>query len=53
MGSITQTADSLARALEDSGYFTIMSEGNGAGLPLVAFRLKEQKHYDEFAIAAK
>jgi len=53
MGSITQTADSLAQALEDSGFFTIMSEGGGAGLPLVAFRLKEQKHYDEFAIAAK
>jgi glutamate decarboxylase len=53
MGSITQTADFLAASLEESGYFTIMSEGSGAGLPLVAFRLKEKKHYDEFAIAAK
>jgi glutamate decarboxylase len=39
--------------LEKTGHFEIMSEGNGRGLPLVAFRLKEKKHYDEFDIAAK
>lgn len=53
MSNLTKTADHLAEVLEKTGHFEIMSEGNGRGLPLVAFRLKEKKHYDEFDIAAK
>lgn len=52
MTNLTRTADYLAKALETLG-FVIMSQGGGAGLPLVAFRLDPSKtfHYDEYAIA--
>ncbi|KFZ15613.1 hypothetical protein V502_05507 [Pseudogymnoascus sp. VKM F-4520 (FW-2644)] len=52
MLNLTRVADSLAAALKDMG-FLIMSDGEGRGLPLVAFRLdpKLEKRYDEFAIA--
>lgn len=52
MTNLTNTADYLADHLKEMG-FLIMSEGEGKGLPLVAFRLDEKKgkHYDEFAIA--
>ncbi|EPE29920.1 PLP-dependent transferase [Glarea lozoyensis ATCC 20868] len=52
MGNLTRTADYLAESLEQLG-FVLMSEKNGKGLPLVAFRIdpKSNKHYDEFAIA--
>ncbi|KAI9668587.1 MAG: hypothetical protein M1831_001026 [Alyxoria varia] len=52
MTNITRTADYLAKAMESYG-FIIMSKGSGAGLPLVAFRLnpKDNRHYDEFAVA--
>lgn len=55
MGNLIRTADYLADALEKEG-FVIMSKRSGAGLPLVAFRLKEgededKKAFDEFALA--
>jgi glutamate decarboxylase len=52
MTTLTRTADYLSDSLEQLG-FIIMSQKNGVGLPLVAFRIDENadKHYDEFAIA--
>ncbi|KAJ3530342.1 hypothetical protein NM208_g9371 [Fusarium decemcellulare] len=55
MSNLTRNADYLAEAVEKQG-FVIMSERNGAGLPLVAFRFKtpegdEERHYDEFGLA--
>lgn len=57
MTNLTRTADHLADVLEKMG-FIIMSERNGKGLPVVAFRLKGEKdeggrviHYDEFSLA--
>ncbi|KFZ04849.1 hypothetical protein V501_08908 [Pseudogymnoascus sp. VKM F-4519 (FW-2642)] len=52
MLNLTRVADLLAAALKDMG-FLIMSDGEGRGLPLVAFRLDpaKEKRYDEFAIA--
>lgn len=52
MTNLTRTADYLSDSLEQLG-FIIMSQKNGKGLPLVAFRIDEKlgKHYDEFAIA--
>jgi len=49
MGNITRHADRLAKMLEDTGRFEILSERNGKGLPLVAFRFKhsEKMNYDE------
>jgi glutamate decarboxylase len=52
MQSITQTSDYLAAQLESTGRFTVMNPRNGDSLPLVAFRLSEKRHYDEFAIAS-
>ncbi|PTB63738.1 glutamate decarboxylase [Trichoderma citrinoviride] len=57
MSNLTRTADYLTDVLEQSLGFVIMSERNGQGLPLVAFRFKtaaeggKQRHYDEFALA--
>lgn len=53
MGNLTATADHLADKLKATGRFTIMSESNGRGLPLVAFRLNKKHHYNEFDISAK
>ncbi|KAB8556626.1 hypothetical protein FH972_025662 [Carpinus fangiana] len=54
MLNLTRTADYLASALTKLG-FIIMSQGNGEGLPLVAFRLDPNNEvaskHDEFAIA--
>ena len=51
MTNLTRTADYLSDSLEQLG-FVIMSQKNGQGLPLVAFRFKAgEKHYDEFALA--
>jgi len=52
MGNLTRTADYLSDALEALGYI-IMSKKSGEGLPLVAFRLKEDKdrQFDEFTLA--
>ncbi|KAF3924515.1 hypothetical protein ABW21_db0202284 [Orbilia brochopaga] len=53
MTNLTKIADYFAMVLETRLGFIIMSQGNGDGLPLVAFRLDatKNKHYDEFAIA--
>lgn len=47
MQSITATSDFLRGKLVESGRFEMMSPNEGKSLPLVAFRLKEKKHYDE------
>lgn len=47
MRNLTDTADHLADKLKNTGRFVIMSEGGGRGLPLVAFRLKEEQVYNE------
>lgn len=54
MSNLTRTADYLSESLEALG-FVIMSKRSGEGLPLVAFRFKEDKNrnYDEFALAHK
>ncbi|KAI3323810.1 glutamate decarboxylase [Xylariaceae sp. AK1471] len=54
MSNLTRTADYLSEALEALG-FVIMSKKSGEGLPLVAFRFKENedRHYDEFSLAHK
>ncbi|ORX52779.1 glutamate decarboxylase [Hesseltinella vesiculosa] len=53
MTNLTRTADHLAECLRATGRFEILSQGNGNGLPLVAFSLKGDMHYDEFDFAAK
>ncbi|KAI8374989.1 glutamate decarboxylase [Choanephora cucurbitarum] len=53
MTNLTETADHLAERLEATGHFQILSETQGRGLPLVAFRLKDKRHYNEFDIASK
>ena len=58
MCNLTLTADYLTEKLEELG-FIIMSERNGEGLPLVAFRFpnadekggRADRHYDEFSLA--
>ena len=54
MANLTRTADYLAASLTHLG-FIIMSQGQGKGLPLVAFRLDDTKgkklHFDEFDVA--
>ncbi|KAI5303788.1 hypothetical protein KEM56_007189 [Ascosphaera pollenicola] len=52
MVNLTRTADYLTAALKSFG-FLILSENNGNGLPVVAFRLDPaEKHlFDEFALA--
>jgi hypothetical protein len=54
MQNLTNDADWFAEQVEriqDGNKFVIMSERSGKGLPLVAWRLKNQEDYDEFAIA--
>ncbi|KAI7860094.1 glutamate decarboxylase [Circinella umbellata] len=53
MTNLTGTADHLADRLKNTGRFTILSQGEGLGLPLVAFRLNSPHHYDEFDISAR
>ncbi|KAI7904902.1 glutamate decarboxylase [Cokeromyces recurvatus] len=53
MTNLTETADYLTDRLQETGHFTILSEREGRGLPLVAFRLNERHHYDEFDIASR
>ncbi|CDS05122.1 Putative Glutamate decarboxylase [Lichtheimia ramosa] len=53
MKNLTATADHLAQRLEATGRFEILSQGQGYGLPLVAFRLNAPHHYDEFDVAAR
>lgn len=52
MQNLTRTADHLATELQKLN-FTIMSDGAGSGLPLVAYRLPpdENRLWDEYALA--
>ncbi|KAE8350337.1 pyridoxal phosphate-dependent transferase [Aspergillus coremiiformis] len=52
MHNLTQLADYFADEMKKLG-FIIMSDGNGRGLPLVAFRLtpNDDRLYDEFSLA--
>jgi glutamate decarboxylase len=60
MSNLTRTADYLSSELEKEG-FVIMSKKSGEGLPLVAFRFKNEtdedddeageRAYDEFSLA--
>ncbi|KAM0746541.1 glutamate decarboxylase [Meredithblackwellia eburnea MCA 4105] len=55
MTNLTCIADELAKEIDEMGdgkLFTILSEGNGKGLPLVAWKLTSEQQYDEFAIAS-
>lgn len=54
MSNLTHTADYLASHLQEMG-FSIMSDGGGHGLPVVAFRLGAAKSifFDEFALSHK
>ncbi|KAJ5579513.1 uncharacterized protein N7459_005498 [Penicillium hispanicum] len=54
MSNLTHTADYLTAQLAEQG-FIIMSDGNGQGLPVVAFRLSETQRlfFDEFALSHK
>lgn len=51
MQNLTNDSIYISKALEETGAWKIMSAKGKEGLPLVAFRLKEPKHYDEFDIA--
>ncbi|CAG8572867.1 1352_t:CDS:10, partial [Dentiscutata heterogama] len=54
MTNLMQIADYLAQSLENTGVFEIISDRNGKGLPLVAFKLKlKDIHYDEFDVAQR
>lgn len=54
MTNLTNTADYLTEQLKRMG-FTIMSDGAGNGLPVVAFRLGSTQNilFDEFSLAHK
>ncbi|EIM86926.1 glutamate decarboxylase [Stereum hirsutum FP-91666 SS1] len=54
MTNLTQISDFLAESVLKIGggeKFVLMSKTGGEGLPLVAWRLKNEESYDEFAIA--
>ncbi|CAG8728419.1 41642_t:CDS:10 [Gigaspora margarita] len=52
MENLMGIADYLASRLEATKKFEILSDRNGNGVPLVAFRLKAKDiHYDEFDVA--
>ncbi|KIJ41001.1 hypothetical protein M422DRAFT_31912 [Sphaerobolus stellatus SS14] len=56
MKNLTTTADFLAEsilAIGNGEKFVLMSKTGGDGLPLVAWRLKNEEKYDEFAIARR
>ncbi|KAG2229092.1 hypothetical protein INT48_006264, partial [Thamnidium elegans] len=53
MKNLVGNADYLAQELEKMGMFTILSERNGRGVPLVAFKLTKEHQYDEFDLSAK
>ncbi|KAL0093697.1 glutamate decarboxylase [Phycomyces blakesleeanus] len=52
ISNLVRTADYLAERLDKTGRFIILSEKEGRGLPLVAFRLKNECYYDEFDLAS-
>ncbi|KAF8333093.1 pyridoxal phosphate-dependent transferase [Cantharellus anzutake] len=54
MTNLTATSDYLAEqvlSIKDGELFELLSDIGGAGLPLVAWKLKKELKYDEFAIA--
>ncbi|CAG8571660.1 6726_t:CDS:2 [Racocetra fulgida] len=54
MRNLMCIADYLAARLEATNKFTILSDRNGNGLPLVAFKLKAKDiHYDEYDVAQR
>ncbi|CAG8606853.1 glutamate decarboxylase [Gigaspora rosea] len=54
MKNLMEIADYLACKLEETNVFEILSDRNGNGLPLVAFKLKlKDVHYDEFDVAQR
>ncbi|CAG8742854.1 12970_t:CDS:2, partial [Cetraspora pellucida] len=54
MKNLMNIADYLSVRLEATNKFTILSDRNGNGLPLVAFKLKSKNiHYDEFDVAQR
>ncbi|CAG8473841.1 1692_t:CDS:10 [Diversispora eburnea] len=54
MRNLMNTSSILATKLEETGKFKIISDRNGNGLPLVAFKLSAKEvHYDEFDVAKK
>ncbi|CAG8545840.1 17971_t:CDS:10 [Cetraspora pellucida] len=54
MKNLMNIADYLSVRLEATNKFTILSDRNGNGLPLVAFKLKAKNiHYDEFDVAQR
>jgi glutamate decarboxylase len=50
IGGMQSNAEALAQHLKDDGRFQLIGEGEEQ-LPLVAFRLAEERAYDEFDIA--
>lgn len=49
MLNLTNTADELSKSISeinDGKTFTMISETNGRGLPLVAWRLTKEEQYD-------
>ncbi|CAG8749188.1 12766_t:CDS:10, partial [Racocetra persica] len=54
MKNLMSIADYLAARIEATNKFTILSDRNGNGLPLVAFKLKAKDiHYDEYDVAQR
>ena len=55
MTNLTQTADYLAESVvkfAEGDKFVLMSKTGGEGLPLVAWRLKNQEHYDGMSVCS-
>ncbi|ORX47208.1 glutamate decarboxylase [Hesseltinella vesiculosa] len=53
MSNLIHISDYIADQLVKSDQFILMSATGGQGLPLIAFRLKHEKHYDEYDVASK
>jgi glutamate decarboxylase len=53
MESMRYNARALARAIEATGHFQIVGAADAEQLPLVAFKLKGKRDYDEFDVAAQ
>ncbi|ORZ24364.1 glutamate decarboxylase [Absidia repens] len=51
--NLVHIADHLAKKIVGTGRFALLSETEGRGLPLVAFRLKTKQPFDEFDLASK
>jgi len=54
MSNLTTISDYISKTIDemdDGKRFTILSQTQGHGLPLVAWKLKDESKFDEFAIA--